>query len=265
VNAPDSVRLRGYLKDAGDPTLNSDDHDALQSFLKDIDKVGSIKNITSRRWERNSVFDLKPLLSQICKLEKQDVSIFLPQSDIDKALGGSHRTNDRHEVAYFENGLLTEEERHSRTTLFFPAIVAVSKNRKPKFRIQPPAVNIQDPETAFLGELHLSQMLQEHMEQAYRPEEEWTSHLRTKAGYRPYNPVEGTVSSTFTIRDRTGSFTRLLTRNGYRDAMRWAAQPTFHLDVITLEEGLQSVFCLHPDQMEIVSAPVAYTSFSYAI
>ncbi len=86
-----------------------------------------MKNITSRRWERNAVADLKPILSRICRLEKQDVSIFLPQSAIDKALGGSHNTNDRHEVAYFTNGLLTNEERHSRTSLFFPAIVAVPK------------------------------------------------------------------------------------------------------------------------------------------
>lgn len=137
------------------PLQTQEDHEVLQSFLNDVEKAKSVQKITSRRWERNDVADLKPFLSRICKLEKQDVSAFLPQSEIDNILGGSHHTNDKHEVAYFANGLLTEEERNSHSSLFFPAIVAVPKRGKPKFRILQPAVNLLDPETVFLGELHV--------------------------------------------------------------------------------------------------------------
>ncbi|KAK9425919.1 putative Heterokaryon incompatibility domain-containing protein [Seiridium unicorne] len=217
---------KGYLFHATEPILSSDEGKALQSFLDDLEQARSIKNVTSRRWERNSAAQLKPFLSKICNLEKQDVSVFLPQSNIDQILGGSNRTNDKHEVAYFTSGLMSEEERHSRTSLFFPAVVAVPKQGKPKFRMQVPAMNAQDPELAFLGEL--------------------------QACLRPYRFKEDSMSSTFTIWDRTGAFTKLLTRNGYRGSTRWAADRTFYMEVITVNDGLEdSTFALHPHQLEI--------------
>ena len=144
----------GYLSSSqGVP--NHGENQALQHFLDEVDKATAIQNVVSRRWEQNTVADLKPFLSRVCRLEKQDAAVFLPQSSIDRAMGGSHRTNDRHEVAYFTTGLLKEEERHSRDTLFFPAIVAVPRNGKPKFRMEHPAVDLLDPEVVFLGELHV--------------------------------------------------------------------------------------------------------------
>ncbi|KAM5358865.1 hypothetical protein ACJZ2D_014924 [Fusarium nematophilum] len=248
----DDLPKQGYSSSTSQPPLSTKDYEVLQSFLNDVEKAKSVQNITSRRWERNAVAELKPFLSRICRLERQDVSAFLPQSEIDSILGGSDNTNDKHEVAYFTNGLLTEEERHSSTSVFFPAIVAVPKRGKPKFRVLKPAVNLLDPEVVFLGELHFSQMLEKHMGGTYRPQEEWTSRLRARAGFRPCTFNDDSISSTFTIQDRGGSFTRLLTRNGYRGAIRWAVQRTFHIDLITIEGNLRDAdFCLHPHQLEI--------------
>lgn len=88
----------------------------------------------------------------------------------------------------------------------------------------------------------------------YRPHEEWTSGLRTRAGFRPFNFGHDSISATFTIQDRGGSFTRLLTRNGYRGAIRWAVQRTFHIVLLTIEGSLRNTdICLHPNQLEIVS------------
>ncbi|KAK9788173.1 putative Heterokaryon incompatibility domain-containing protein [Seiridium cardinale] len=230
---PEKPISKGYLYHATEPILSSDEGKALQSFLDDLEQARSIKNVTSRRWERNSAAQLKPFLSKICNLEKQDVSVFLPQSDIDQILGGSNRTNDKHEVAYFTSGLMSEEERHARTSLFFPAVVAVPKQGKPKFRMQVPAMNAQDPELAFLGEL-----------QAYFTTvgAAHASNLSTGNRLDQYSTHEG----------RTGAFTKLLTRNGYRGSTRWAADRTFYMDVITVNDGLEdSTFALHPHQLEI--------------
>jgi hypothetical protein len=89
---------------------------------------------------------------------------------------------------------------------------------------------------------------------AYRPEKQWTSKLRTGAGLRPYEVDDNKASSTFTISDNSGSFTRLLTRHGYRGTIRWEFHRTFYIDVITVEGKLdESTICLHPHQIEIVS------------
>ncbi len=100
----------------------------------------------------------------------------------------------------------------------------------------------------------MSQMLEKYMGAAYKPDEEWTSGLRTRAGFRPWQLDEDLPCSTFTINDRSGSFTRMLTRNGYRDSTHWGPSPTFHLDLITVEGTIEdSTFCLHPHQIEMVS------------
>jgi hypothetical protein len=138
------------------PAFDSEDHRALERFVANLETTKSVSNIISRRWERNSVSELKPFLSQVCRLEKQDVFTFLPQSDMDVALGGSHLNNDKIEVAFFTSGLLTHEEEASRTNLFYPAIIVVPKNGKPKLRMRRPAINPLDPEVVFLGELFVS-------------------------------------------------------------------------------------------------------------
>ena len=90
------------------------------------------------------------------------------------------------------------------------------------------------------------------MGDAYSPALHWTSRLRGKAGFEPYTN-NNLAQSTFTIEDRSGSFTKLLSRNGYKLANSWLLSPVYHIEVNTSEEGAFSAFSLSPHQVNKVS------------
>jgi len=60
------------------------------------------------------------------------------------------------------------------------------------------------------------------------------------------------TQSTFTIPDSSGTFTRLLAQQGYKQASSWKKYPTYHIEVVTSASGLLSRFCLGPDQVQKV-------------
>jgi len=85
----------------------------------------------------------------------------------------------------------------------------------------------------------------------YLPILHWTSSLRSKAGICPYENTDSS-QSTFTIDDKSGTFTALLLRNGYNAASSWRSHPTYHIEVNTSETGLLSKFYLDPHQINKV-------------
>lgn len=97
-------------------------------------------------------------------------------------------------------------------------------------------------------------MFEKHLGDAYSPEIQWTSNLRSRAGYKPYEYGDKYVS-TFNIKDNTGAFARFLDGSGYKKAARWRNHPTFHIEVIATEEGLEDCqFYLDPNQVQKVSS-----------
>jgi hypothetical protein len=92
---------------------------------------------------------------------------------------------------------------------------------------------------------------------AYSPDFHWTSRLRGRAGLLPYENIDETHSS-FTIDDRSGRFTELISRSGYKDAALWSRYPIYHIEVNTSEAGLDSAFCLDPYQVHKVSLAIFY-------
>jgi hypothetical protein len=89
------------------------------------------------------------------------------------------------------------------------------------------------------------------MGETYSPALYWTSCLRSKAGIYPYENTDRN-QSTFTINDKSGTFTELLLRNGYNAARSWRSYPTYHIEVNTSETGLLSKFYLDPHQINKV-------------
>ena len=98
-------------------------------------------------------------------------------------------------------------------------------------------------------------MFEERLGNAYSPETQWTSSLRSRdIRYKPYEYGDK-YTTTFTIEDNTGAFAKFLNRAGYERAARWRNHPTFHIEVITTEEGLKdSRFYLDANQVEKVSS-----------
>lgn len=227
------------------------DAETLRHFLHDIELVGSIKNITSRRWELNDSTDSSRLISRICKLENQDVSMFLPQ-DYVNFLDKVHSTADSQPNQYYfaSRGEITEQEVTDRTTLVFPARYIVTKTGRAETRVFDKPVNALDEEVLFFGEFFISRLFENNLNEAYSPATQWTSRLRNRAGLAPYK-ITAKSTSTFTIKDITGAFRKFLGRNGYKKAARWRNNPTFHIEVITTEEELEcSRFHLDANQVE---------------
>jgi hypothetical protein len=100
-------------------------------------------------------------------------------------------------------------------------------------------------------------LLEKQLGSAFVPETHWTSPLRSKAGLSPFSKDDRTTS-TFTIEDVHGSFSNLLTKNGYRKAAKWRPFPTFYVEVVPSEGDLMEVFCLDPDQVRKVSTIARY-------
>jgi len=93
-------------------------------------------------------------------------------------------------------------------------------------------------------------MLEIHLPSTYRPEEHWTSRLRTRAGLEPCEnlPVD---ASTFTIVDGSGELSRLLQPG--RANTKWASRCTFHIHVITTTSDLGAGFLVGSSPMRKVS------------
>jgi hypothetical protein len=98
----------------------------------------------------------------------------------------------------------------------------------------------------------------------YLPVLHWTSCLRSKAGICPYENTDSS-QSTFTIDDKSGTFTELLLRNGYNAARSWRSHPTYHIEVNTSVAELLSKFYLDPHQINKACLTFHYIIFLYLL
>jgi hypothetical protein len=107
----------------------------------------------------------------------------------------------------------------------------------------------------------MSRLLEIHLGSNYSAVRDWTSVLRTKAGFPPLEP-EGEPTSSFTIADTSSHFAKFLSKHGYHEPIRISSgHVTYHLEVVTTEGTLEdSEFYIRGDQIAKVS-PLGLTAF----
>ncbi|EFW15019.1 hypothetical protein CPSG_08207 [Coccidioides posadasii str. Silveira] len=106
-------------------------------------------------------------------------------------------------------------------------------------------------ELCFLGELLVSRLLESHLRDAYNPKTDWTSPLRSRAGYAPFNDPEG-CWTTFTLRDKTSAFTEFLTHRVVEHAGVLAySHSTYHIEVQTTKGGINEPFQFNSAKLEM--------------
>ena len=94
------------------------------------------------------------------------------------------------------------------------------------------------------NERQVSRRLESHIGAPYQPRDHWTSLLRSRAGYQPCENLSDDTS-TFTIRDTSGAFSRFLADLGHENLARGVSTRTYHVQVVTITTGLlESEFLL---------------------
>jgi hypothetical protein len=86
-------------------------------------------------------------------------------------------------------------------------------------------------------------MFEKHMSVTYSSTRHWTSNLRSRAGHQPYSPPT-LETSTFTIWDTAGEFSKFLHSHRHKKEVRWASRPTFHIQVVTTFAGIHDEILL---------------------
>lgn len=99
----------------------------------------------------------------------------------------------------------------------------------------------------------VSRFIQEVLGDWYRPNEHWTSSLRSKAGHTPLSN-DAVGCSTFTIQDTSGNLKTSLVQMGCEEAKSLTDPATFHFQVVVTGEALHSSFTLASAQAEKVNA-----------
>lgn len=111
----------------------------------------------------------------------------------------------------------------------------------------------------------MSRLLEEHLGAAYNPDVNWTSSLRSKAGFTPFSEDDDLDVSTFTILDTAGQFSGFLARHGFKKAASWRPFPTYHIEVIPSEGNLNERFCVDPAQVYKASLLLSLPSLNAGV
>ncbi|KAH8820670.1 hypothetical protein F5884DRAFT_745017 [Xylogone sp. PMI_703] len=223
------IRLRRKAR------TDEDASEKLGAFVKRVERIKRMQKKIDDPWGGP---DVTSLFMKICRLEKRDASLLLPQdTKIDMISGNNSGSGS---LLDLKTGIwkdLMAEEEYSKTwdtdTFSAPASVLI----KPVPQI--------DEETQYIGELYVSTFLEMKLGEAYMPNKHWTSRLRSKRGHMPYENAQE-ESSTFTFIDHSGAFTDLLSQLGYSRAGSWTKSPIYHIKVVVCQEDVLSKFSLSP-------------------
>ncbi|KAK5651417.1 hypothetical protein OQA88_12505 [Cercophora sp. LCS_1] len=207
--------------------------------------------LVTKRWEGNSTEQIKHLLKQLCLLEYQDPSVFLPTNDLDGLVNPNG--NDEDEIGTVFHAHIDEVgwREYPKTSMTVPAILKISRKNQRQWLVYGPPKNEIDDEMMFFGELYVSRLLQIHLGKAYVPETHWTSSLRTRAGLRPVASTND-YTPAFSINDKSKSLWKFLTKNGLDlQIPNSVSHVKFHIDVVTTRGELEgSRFLIHPRHFE---------------
>ncbi|KIN03398.1 hypothetical protein OIDMADRAFT_117507 [Oidiodendron maius Zn] len=106
----------------------------------------------------------------------------------------------------------------------------------------------QNDESRYIAELYVSGFLNGALGDGYLPHVHWTSHLRSRAGHKPYVTTDLSIS-TFTLRDTNGRLKSLLLQKGYQQVKYLTESPTFHIQVAASEGPVHSTFDIGSEQV----------------
>ncbi|KAK3364627.1 hypothetical protein B0T25DRAFT_576849 [Lasiosphaeria hispida] len=213
----------------------------LLDLVRDIEGVSSMDRILSQRWKSHSSGEIDPLLTRVCQLDNQDTSILLPGKDIPgfgKRGGGFDMDGARILQPHHVGDVHSLIQNMNSGSIIWPAVfIPSTEGSKLVIFGEEEEASQVDTELSFLGEFMVSRMLEKHLPSIYRPEQHWTSPLRTRAGLEPCEslPVD---ASTFTILDGSGELSRLLRQPGCAKTEKWASRCTFHIHVVTTASDL---------------------------
>ncbi|KAK1749729.1 hypothetical protein QBC47DRAFT_131160 [Echria macrotheca] len=220
-------------------------------ILHELEEDQATRCLLTKRWEGNSTGQMKHLLKQLCLMDHQDPSVFLPTSDLDELLDPGGNEDD--EIGTVFHAHLDEVglRDYPKTSMTIPAVLKISRKNQRQWLIYGPPRNPIDGDMMFFGELYVSKLLQIHLGKAYIPETHWTSSLRTRAGLRPV-PSATTYTPAFCINDKSKSLWKFLTKSGLNLPMPESVSHfKFHVDVITTGGDLEgSDFLIHPKHLE---------------
>jgi hypothetical protein len=122
------------------------------------------------------------------------------------------------------------------------------------FSLIPATTNAVDGESAFLGEVWVSQIFLNHLGDNYKPARDWRSSMRTRLGYGKYIPPLSGDETPFVIKDRNGALSQFLVEHSYMPASKWERLcPVYHIDVQTTGGPLESSFTISAARLDMVS------------
>ncbi len=99
---------------------------------------------------------MKPLLAKLCRLEKQDASLFLPFGFLDTLTGARQGHVDPTRTRFHANLNDESREKYSSTTLILPATLRMTHTNQRQWTVFGPPHNVIDDEMMFFGELYVS-------------------------------------------------------------------------------------------------------------
>jgi len=79
VRAPDPTSPEAETQMSLSAHENTDRPNKLEDFIRGIDRAHSVEDLMKRRWGTTQT---KPLLSRICRLDRQNAALFLPVLDV---------------------------------------------------------------------------------------------------------------------------------------------------------------------------------------
>lgn len=110
----------------------------------------------------------------------------------------------------------------------------------------------------YYGERLVYDILKERLRYAFKPEAQWTSDLRTRAGLPSWDDEN---SSPFTLSDPVSSarMAQFLVQLGYVQAISWyTSRPTFHVEIAISGRDKSAPFIWSTKQFRRVSCQSAY-------
>ncbi|KAK5991426.1 Heterokaryon incompatibility 6-like protein [Cladobotryum mycophilum] len=117
-------------------------------------------------------------------------------------------------------------------------------------------------QTRFYGELYVSRLLDSILgSDIYRPDEHWTSSMRSRSGHRPFEDMaEHGDCSTFKITETRGKLRKAVIDRYQIPAESLHEVCTFHIQVCTTVEGLESPFAMSSVQYKKAKAMTLSTN-----
>lgn len=128
---------------------------AMNDALDELERDKAFRVMVSKPWNAQSVDRVKPLLARLCRLAKQDSSLFVPLNHLDHVIGAG---GDNHGVCETQFNTSFNELRnsYSKTSMILPATLEIARTQKRRFSVFGPPGNTLDDEAMFFGELYVS-------------------------------------------------------------------------------------------------------------